>query len=125
MPIAMMEGLAMGCGFVGTRVSGIEDIELHQHAADCLGIFEVGNIEEAVQHIQRVAAIPGQRRMLAARSLAEAEFTMDVCLARYYAAINALLIKPVAKTHIKSIPLSSHIKSRLLAVARTLRMKIR
>lgn len=125
MPIAMMEGLAMGCGFVGTRVSGIEDIESHRHAADCLGIFEVGNIEEAVQHIQRVAAIPAQRRMLAARALAEAEFTMDVCLTRYYAAINALLIKPVAKTHIKSIPLSLHIKSRLLAVARTLRMKMR
>lgn len=124
MPIAMMEGLAMGCGFVGTRVSGIEDIEYHKFAADCLGIYEVGNIHEAVQHIQRVAAIPPRQRMLAARALAESEFTMDVCLARYYAAISALPPKPLAKSVVKKMPFSQHVKSRLLALARTLRMKV-
>lgn len=125
MPIAMMEGLAMGCGFVGTRVSGIEDIEYHKYAPGCLGIFEVGNINEAVQHIQRVAAIPPQQRMLAARALAEAEFTMDVCLGRYYAAISNLPTRQFTATPVKSIAFADNIRSRCLAMARTLKMKMR
>lgn len=93
-PIAMMEALASGCGFTGTRVSGIEDYEHHHLASDCFAVYTVGDIEDAVNKINKVAAISASIRKQAARKLAETEFSMKVCLEKYSNVIAA--IKPFA-----------------------------
>ncbi len=121
MPIAMMEGLASGCGFVGTRVSGIEDYEHHPLAKDCFRVFEVGDIEGAVHQIQEVAAIPVGARKNAARQLAEEQFSMDICLSRYNKAIATIPAKNYNKTAISLSPVET-LKSRLLAGVRALKM---
>jgi len=123
-PIAMMEALASGCGFTGTRVSGIEDYEHNPLAADCYSVFTVGDIEDAVNKIRKVAAIPPNTRSMAARALAETEFSMAVCLERYQAAIATL--KPAEAQAPKiSLSLSQLLYSRAIAVARYLKMSIR
>jgi glycosyltransferase involved in cell wall biosynthesis len=125
MPIAMMEGLAMGCGFVGTRVSGIEDMEHHKNGADCIGIYDVGNIEEAVKQIGAIAAVPKDKRMIAARKLAEEEFTMELCMARYFEAIDNLPATEIVEAESYKMPVGSRFKSLALALARTLKMKLK
>ncbi len=120
-PIAMMEALASGCGMVGTRVSGIEDYELHPLATDCLGVFETGDIKEAVSKINKLAAVPAGTRRKAARQLAEQEFGMEVCLERYAKAIRT--IAPVTTTTTPEITLAfaDKLRSRVIALARKLR----
>jgi glycosyltransferase involved in cell wall biosynthesis len=125
MPIAMMEGLAMGCGFVGTRVSGIEDIEHHKNGENCVGIYEVGDIEAAVKQIMTIGAIPKDQRMVAARQLAEEEFTMQLCIKRYFSAIDQLPAVKTKKNPVYKMPLSSILHSRLLALGRSLKMRLR
>ncbi|GAA4459697.1 hypothetical protein GCM10023093_01140 [Nemorincola caseinilytica] len=90
MPVSMMEALAAGCGFVGTRVSGVEDMEHLPMAKDCIGVYSIGGIADAVDKIKAVAAIPTDRRMRAARTVAEQEFAMKKCLERYWNAIAAV-----------------------------------
>ena len=80
MPLVMMEAFASGCGFTGTRVSGIEDFENDPLAANCISVYSIGDIEDAVNKINKVAAVPKGVRQSAARKLAEAEFSMGVCL---------------------------------------------
>ncbi len=121
MPIAMMEGLASGCGFAGTRVSGIEDYEHHPLAKDCFRVFEVGDIAAAVHQIQEVAAIPVSTRKTAARELAEEQFSMDICLNRYNKAIATIPVKSYTNTAIGLSPVNA-IKSRLVASIRALKM---
>ena len=48
----------MGAGFVGTRVSGIEDFENHPFANKSFRIFDVGNIENAVDKILEISDVP-------------------------------------------------------------------
>jgi glycosyltransferase involved in cell wall biosynthesis len=121
-PIAMMEALAAGCGMVGTRVSGIEDYELHPLAADCFGVSEVGNLEEAVKKISKIAAVPKTIRQQSARRIAESEFSMDVCLDKYLNAIAA--IAPATSAAIPDIkmPVADQFYSRVLALARLLKV---
>jgi glycosyltransferase involved in cell wall biosynthesis len=123
-PISMMEALASGCGFTGTRVSGIEDCEDHPAAADCFRIYGVGDIEDAAAKIQQIAAIPLQTRQLAARRIAESEFSMDTCLDRYLAAIATIKTKEYVMTT-TTLPPAALIKSRLTAELRALKMKLR
>jgi len=123
MPIAMMESLAAGCGVVGTRVSGIEDYEQDPLAAGCMGIYTVGDIEEAVSKINKVAAIPVNERRLAARKLAETQFSMQVCLDKYLDAIAAISPRSAQVPRIK-FTFSSLIYSRAIAVARRLKVKL-
>lgn len=122
MPIAMMEALASGCGFVGTRVSGIEDYENDQLAPDCFRVYEVGDIEDAVNKIQDVAAIPLAARHKAARQLAESQFSMDNCLANYDKAIATIQPKAYRAGSASISPIAV-IKSRLIAMARAMKVK--
>ena len=122
MPISMMEALASGCGFVGTRVSGIEDYENHQLAKDCFGVFEVGNIEDAVLKIQQIASVTINTRRKAARQLAETEFSMDTCLAKYDAVIAAVRKRDYVDKKV-SISLIAVLKSKMIAMLRTLKIK--
>ena len=124
MPIAMMEGLAAGCGFVGTRVSGIEDYEHHPLAKDCFGVFEVGDIEDAVRKIQHVAAVPLQTREHASRMLAESQFSMDTCLSNYTKAIATIPVRTYSETPF-TISTSGGIKSRITAALRTIKMTMK
>ena len=119
-PIAMMEALASGCGFTGTRVSGIEDYEFHPLAADCLSVYAIGDIEDAVNKIMCVAAIPRSTRQKAARKLAEAEFSMKVCLEKYF---NIIYEKksPVPPLPIK-LSFFALLYSKALAMARHLKV---
>lgn len=119
MPLVMMEGLASGCGFTGTRVSGIEDYEHDARAADCVRVYAVGDVEDAASKIQALAAIDRQQRQLAARKLAEAEFSMAVCLERYFGALSAVKALPSAKP----IPAGGKLKSNVIATARYMKVK--
>ena len=116
-PIAMMEALATGCGMVGTRVSGIEDYEHHPLAKDCLGVYQTGDVEDAIIKIRIIAAIPHKVRYESACRLAETEFSMEVCLDRYLTAMVNLKWQPA---QMPSISFSSKklLYSRLLAIAR-------
>lgn len=121
MPVSMMEGLAMGCGFVGTRVSGVEDVEQHTLAPDCVGIYAIGNIREAVERISAVASVPVERRRAAARAIAEQEFSMEHCLERYFEVIERL---PATTKKLEAPVLpADNIRSKLLAFARYLKVR--
>ena len=121
-PIAMMEAFAAGCGMVGTRVSGIEDYEHHALAADCLGVYEVGAIEEAVAQIEKISKISPDKRRNAARKLAETEFSMQVCLDRYLIAMSAIKSRPDTIPKVK-FPIGGLVYSRLIAYSRALRVR--
>lgn len=122
-PIAMMEALAAGCGVVGTRVSGIEDYELHPLAADCFAVFDVGDINAAVDKIGKIATVPPHARQATARKLAEKEFSMDVCLDRYIQAIG-LIKQNILPAPRVVMSLGSIVYSRALATARAIKAKI-
>lgn len=120
-PISMMEALASGCGFVGTRVSGIEDYADRPGAQNCYRIFEVGDLERAADFIIELSSVLPVNRQSAARKLAEAEFSMDTCLDRYQAAIAA--IKPATYVQVKAVISSSAlIRSRLMSAARGIKL---
>ncbi len=123
-PLVMMEALAAGCGFAGTRVSGIEDYEHHEFAADCFRSFDVGDIAEAVNKIREISAIPVVQRRAAARKLAEAEFSLDVCLERYYRVLDAATTAGVAPV---SLDLGGvhMMRSRLMALARMWKVSLK
>lgn len=122
MPIAMMEALAMGCGFVGTRVSGIEDMELQAGAANCLRVYDVGDIDAAAAGIMEVAAIQPEERKVAARTIAETEFAMAVCLQRYDEAIKHVSYRN-ASVPVVAMPITAWLQSRMLALVRSTRMR--
>ncbi len=122
MPIAMMEALASGCGFVGTRVSGIEDYENDALAQDCFRVYEIGDIEDAVNKIQQVAAMPLAARHKAARQLAESQFSMDNCLANYDKAIATIKPRSYSAGSASMSPVAI-LKSRLTAIARAMKVK--
>lgn len=125
MPVAMMEALSMGCGFVGTRVSGIEDYEFHPLAKDCFGVFDVGNIEEAVTRIQQVASVPAQARQQSARQLAASQFTMDICLDNYNKAIDTIPHREYKTAVPGTLSAMVVLKSRLKAMGREMKMAMK
>lgn len=122
MPLVMMEALAAGCGFVGTRVSGVEDFEHHALAEDCVRVYSVGDMQGAIAGIRAIAAMPEASRRVAARKLAEIEFRMEVCLNKYAAAIAATAGKKVEPKTFK-LSFFSKLQSRLIATARYLKVR--
>ncbi len=123
MPLVMMEALASGCAFTGTRVSGIEDYENFPGGEGCLSVYTVGDIDDAVSKIRKLAAVPIHTRQLAAHKLAEAEFSMQACLDKYFSAVSAICgAAPLAR----SIRLSAgdKIKSKALALARYMKVSL-
>jgi glycosyltransferase involved in cell wall biosynthesis len=124
MPLVMMEALASGCAFTGTRVSGIEDYERKPEAADCVAVYTIGNIEDAVNKIRRIAAIPVRDRQLAARKLAETEFSMQVCLDKYVKALGAMGNSTATARNVHMSALDKF-KSNGLALGRLLKMTVK
>lgn len=123
MPLVMMEALGAGCGFVGTRVSGIEDYEQHPLARNCIRVYTVGDTAEGASQIADLAKVDAEQRAKDARAIAEAEFTMDKCLERYGTALRTV---PCSAAAYPIPPLSAQlqIKSRLRAGLRYVRLKL-
>lgn len=124
MPLVMMEALASGCGFTGTRVSGIEDYEHDARAADCVSVYAVGNIEDAVAKITAIAAVPAGVRAAAARQLAVAAFSVEVCLDRYFTAIGKVGGEAITPAVIDDAT-GGKIYSKAIALARYLKVRMR
>lgn len=122
-PIAMMEALAAGCGMVGTRVSGIEDYEDHPLAKDCFAVFNVTDIGNAADKIIAIGAIPEHIRRSSARKLAESEFSMQVCLARYDAALAAIPSRSGSLPNME-MPVKDKLYSKALSMARSIKMRL-
>ena len=123
MPLVMMEALASGCAFTGTRVSGIEDYENIPGGEECLSVYTIGDIEDAVSKIRKSATVPIHTRQLAARKLAEAEFSMQACLDKYFSAISDIQeAAPIARNIRFST--SDKIKSKALALARFIKVSL-
>lgn len=120
-PIAMMEALAAGCGVVGTRVSGIEDYEYHTSAPACYAVYNAGDINAAADKIYALATVEPALRQASARKLAEGEFGMDICVARYEEAIGIVQGNYAPPTKAQ-MPLFARIYSRFLSVARYLKV---
>jgi glycosyltransferase involved in cell wall biosynthesis len=122
MPLVMMEALASGCAFTGTRVSGIEDYEFHPLAGNCVSVYSVGDIEDAVNKIKNVGRIPENIRTQAARKLAVSEFSMDTCLGKYFNIIfeNKSSLPPASI----NMGFSGLLSSRAIAMARYLKVRI-
>jgi len=123
MPLVMMEALGAGCGFVGTRVSGIEDYEKHPLAGNCVRVFTVGDTDAGTAAIKDLAGLPATRRAKAARELAEQEFTMEVCLERYAAALSGIRYEGVKPVPIRFSARAKYI-SYLRAMVRYARLKL-
>ncbi len=123
-PLVMMEALAAGCGFAGTRVSGIEDYEHHQYAPDCFASYDVGDIATAVEKIKLVAAIPAARRQAAARKIAEAEFSMQVCMDKYYKVLEGATVADITALPL-GIGAMGIVRSRLMALARNVKLSLK
>lgn len=83
MPITVMEALSMGCGVVSSRVSGVEDYQMHSLAPNCLWTYDVGDVAGAADQIRAAASVARTVRFAAARALAECEFSIGVCAQRY------------------------------------------
>lgn len=124
MPLVMMEALAAGCGFTGTRVSGIEDYEHDERAADCLSVYTVGDIADAVVKIKQVAAVPVETRQTAARRLAEEAFSMLVCLEKYAKVALSAGAYAIVPQKVGLSPVGK-LYSKIRAVARHLKVKVR
>ena len=125
MPVSMMAALSMGWGFVGTRVSGIEDYEVHPLANDCFGVFNVGDIEAAAERIRHIAGVPVTTRQKAARELAMSQFTMQICLDNYNKAISTIPSKEYKAPALPKLPASVAIKSRFVALGREWKMAMK
>jgi glycosyltransferase involved in cell wall biosynthesis len=124
MPIAMMEGLAAGCGFVGTRVSGIEDYADHPLAPECFSVFDVGDVADAARKILKMGAVPIIARQTAARKLAESQFSMKTCLDNYLEAIETIPARSYSPTPI-AISSSAILKSKMISMARAMKMSMK
>jgi glycosyltransferase involved in cell wall biosynthesis len=121
MPLVMMEALASGCAFTGTRVSGIEDYETAFLAKDCVTVYTVGDIEDAAVKIKAAAGVSRPQRQTAARKLAEAEFSMQVCLERYFDALAT--IKGHTKARQMPHPVGGVLYSNMLSLARYMKVR--
>jgi hypothetical protein len=85
MPVAVMEALAAGCGVVATSVSGLEDYAAHPLTAHCYRTYPVGDVDGAVRAVGELLAADPELRSSSARALAESEFSIERCVARYAA----------------------------------------
>ncbi len=124
MPLVMMEALAAGCAFLGTRVSGIEDFEQHKYAEKCFAVYAIGDVMDAANKVVALSSIPKAEREIAAVELATTEFGMGVCMTRYQEAIDKATTK-VMKAAKLNLGTMEIMKSKLRAVVRNVKMSLK
>ncbi len=124
MPLVMMEALASGCAFLGTRVSGIEDFEQHKYAEKCFAVYAIGDVMDAANKVVGLSSIPKAEREIAAVELATTEFGMGVCMTRYQEAIDKATTK-VMKAAKLNLGTMEIMKSKLRAVVRNVKMSLK
>ncbi len=117
MPISMMEALASGCGFLGTRVSGVEDLESDELANDCFRIYDVGKVDDGAKKLIQLISVPAEKRASAARELALNYFSMEMCFNSYNKAIDHIQPRKYKATPV-TIPSMTFVKSRFRAMLR-------
>jgi glycosyltransferase involved in cell wall biosynthesis len=126
MPIAVMEALASGCAVVSTLVSGVEDYEGTPLASNALWTFPVGDIDAAVDRLRDATRVPRATRERAARQLAEAEFAIETCMARYEALLGSVCAQPRRDVEHTGNPMvMAYARSAVIAAARRLRLHMR
>ena len=126
MPITIMEALGLGCAVVSTSVSGVEDYENSRLAADALWTFPIGDVEAAVARLREVMAVPSISRRLAARKLAEAEFSIGTCINRYESLLSSLPdVRPLGRAiGSRRTVASSFLGASVAAIARRMRLHL-
>ena len=124
MPIAVMEALSCGCGVVSTRVSGVEDYEFHPLANNCVWLYDIGDVSGAVRKIAEAKEVLRDTRQAAARSLAEAEFDIGLCLKKYLKAFEGIKMTFKKPSRKKAFSLPRYIGSYLLSYTRYLRVNL-
>ena len=124
MPVAMMEALSAGCGVVGTRVSGMEDYENVPEAENCLQVYTVGNINDAVHNIKKLASVPYTIRKNAARTIAENDFSMEICVNKYMEVCNSMPTRNFQKSDIAISP-KAVLLSKFRAAIRYLKVRFK
>jgi glycosyltransferase involved in cell wall biosynthesis len=125
MPLVAIEALAAGCGVAGTRVSGLEDMERLPDASACVALFEPGDIDGAVECVERLTSIAPPERRDAARRLAEREYSIERCMDRYLEIVREL--QPAARSGARSAwdrVQGSAIASLPLATARVVKHRL-
>ena len=93
-------------------------------AADCFALFDVGDIEEAISGITKIATVPVSIRQRSARALAEAEFSMQLCIDRYINAVKTVTPGNITTATNAKMPVSSILYSRIIAALRYLKISI-
>ncbi len=94
-------------------------------AGDCVALFEPGDIDAAVQCIERLTSVPRRERRRAARRLAEQEYSIERCMDRYLEVVSA--VQPVPHQPVRSAwdrVQGSAIASLPLATARAVKHRL-
>ena len=118
MPLAAMEALARGCAVIASSSSGLEEYAGRRDASNCLWIHQVGDVGAAVAAVCDALSIDPVTRSVAARSFAQAEFSIGTCMDRY-AAVVAALSSFSSRVHVSWRPsLAKSLFSWSLATAR-------
>ena len=83
MPVVVMESLSKGLGIVSTKVSGVEDLQLDKDAADIIKLYEIGNINDAVDNIISLKEELNIEKRQKASTLARKYYSIETCINSY------------------------------------------
>jgi glycosyltransferase involved in cell wall biosynthesis len=122
MPVAVMEGLAAGCGVVASRVSGVEDYEDHPDAPWCYWVHEIGDVDRAAELIASARSVSRHKRIRHAQALARHVFSISGCARRYRELLDELP-PPHSRAQRLMPPLVSRALSVPLALTRLTRLR--
>lgn len=122
MSVAVMEALAAGCGIVSSRVSGVEDYETDTLAANCMRLYEIGDINAAVLVITEMHKLERETVQQAAKQLAAKEFSIQACLQKYIHIIHDAVPSESALAHEPRLRI--YIKSHFLAILRIVKYRL-
>lgn len=89
-PVAVMEAFANGCVVVSSRVSGIEDLEMEADTAAVLKVFEIGNIQQAADHVAALLQADFVPLRQKSKALAYKYFSIENCANNYWAFIQQI-----------------------------------
>jgi glycosyltransferase involved in cell wall biosynthesis len=126
MSVVVMEAISKGLGVVSTRVSGVEDLEMDDLSEEALALYDIGNIDQAVAGIKKLASIPEAIRIKASRKLAEKYYSIQSCINKYNVLISNLdfNISDIPASHLKLMQFIEKVKSIFISKARYMKYKL-